>query len=610
MRALALLLLVALAPAQDRPNVLWISSEDNGPDLGCYGSPVADTPNLDALAAEGMIYTRCWSNAPVCSTARTTIILGAYPQAFGAENHRSRVRLPTEIRPFPQLLRDAGYWCSNNSKTDYNLTDTGRIWDESSRNAHWRGRAEGQPFFSVFNLGVSHESQIRKTPHELVHDPAEVPIPPQHPDTPEVRAGWAQYHDKITEMDRQAGRLLEQLAKDGLTDDTIVFYWGDHGSGMPGFKRNPKNQGMHVPLIVRVPEKWREHAGSAAPGSRTDRLVAFVDLGPTVLSLAGVATPESMHGKAFLGPHAAAPKTVLLGYRGRMDERNDFVRTVTDGRYVYVRNFLPWLPLGQHVAYMFQTPTTQVWKRLFDEGALNDVQAAFWRPRPPEELYDLEDDPDETVNLVTSSDHAAALGRLRTALRDEILEHSDLGFVPEAMRERLAPDAPPSMLRIGSIDGPPTELWLDAAWRASSGNPDDEADLVRFATRTGAVARHWGLLGLMHRGADVFSRHREIFEKALDDNFPSNRVVAAEALVRFADDPTARARLVELADRRNEGFFVALAAWNAIDRLDEHMAPSRDALMAIPDDVRDLPGHVRNYLPRLREKTLADLEER
>jgi arylsulfatase A-like enzyme len=250
---LALLCLASVAIAQDRPNVLWISSEDNGPDLGCYGSEVANTPNLDALAAAGVRYDRAWSNAPVCSAARTTILLGVHPQSIGAEHQRSRLPLPEPIVPFPRLLREAGYYCTNRQKTDYNLADPGPVWDQSNGKAHWRGRDGKQPFFAVFNFTVSHESQVRKRPHTPVLDADAVPIPPQHPDAPEVRRDWAQYHDKITEMDAQAGRVLGQLEEDGLAENTIVLYWGDHGAGLPGFKRNAKNQGLHVPLLVRVP---------------------------------------------------------------------------------------------------------------------------------------------------------------------------------------------------------------------------------------------------------------------------------------------------------------------------------------------------------------------
>ncbi|NBQ25648.1 MAG: sulfatase, partial [Verrucomicrobia bacterium] len=225
--------------AADRPNILWITSEDNGPHLGCYGDTYAHTPNLDGLAAKGVIYLNAWSTAPVCAPARTTLISGVYPPATGGQHMRSMAPMPAFMKMYPQYLRQAGYYCTNNSKEDYNLSQSGQVWDESSRKAHWKNRPDGKPFFAIFNITTSHESQIRKRPHQAVHDPAKVRVPAYHPDTPEVRQDWAQYHDKITEMDATAGKHLRELEQAGLAEDTIIFYYGDHGSGMPRSKRWP-----------------------------------------------------------------------------------------------------------------------------------------------------------------------------------------------------------------------------------------------------------------------------------------------------------------------------------------------------------------------------------
>ncbi|UCC97923.1 MAG: sulfatase, partial [Phycisphaerales bacterium] len=406
-----------MARAQDRPNILWITSEDNGPALGCYGDAFADTPHIDSIAAQGMIYERAWSAAPVCAPARTTIISGLYPPSMGAQHMRSQVAMPAFMKMYPQFLREAGYYCTNNSKEDYNLAKPGKVWDESSRKGHWRNRTAGQPFFAIFNFTTSHESQIRKRPHQQVHDPAKVRVPAYHPNTLEVRQDWAQYYDKITEMDAQVGGVLKQLKDDGLEQDTIIFYYGDHGPGMPRCKRWPYDSGLRVPMVVHFPAKFKHLAPPEyKAGGVSKRLVSFVDLAPTLLSIVGTRPPEWMQGKAFAGKYVTKAPQYMFGFRGRMDERYDMVRTATDGRYVYLRHYMPHKMYGQHVAYMFQTPTTQKWKQLYDEGKLQNAgQRRFWEKKVSQELYDLQADPDEVRNLADSPEHRAALRRLRRA---------------------------------------------------------------------------------------------------------------------------------------------------------------------------------------------------
>ncbi len=284
---LTVLLLAVARPAlsvhadEPRPNIVWITSEDHGPHMGCYGDQYATTPHVDGLAARGLLYTRAWSNAPVCAPARTTLISGLYATSTGGQHMRSMVPFPAGKQMFPQILRAAGYYCTNNSKEDYNLTQPGKVWDESSRKAHWKNRSAGQPFFAVFNSTKSHESQIRRRPHSPVHEPAKVRVPPYHPDTPEVRRDWAQYYDVVSLADADAGQHLAELEQAGLTDNTIVFYFADHGSGMPRNKRWPFNLGLQVPLVVHIPEKFKAlRPADYAPGGKTDRLVSFVDFAP------------------------------------------------------------------------------------------------------------------------------------------------------------------------------------------------------------------------------------------------------------------------------------------------------------------------------------------
>lgn len=597
--------------AADRPNILWITSEDNGPHLGCYGDPNAVTPNLDALAASGLRYTRAWSNAPVCAPARTTVISGIYPPSSGSEHMRSQTNLPASMKLFPAYLREAGYYCTNNSKEDYNLVKGDDVWDESSGKAHWKNRAEGQPFFAVFNETISHESQIRNEidDKDRIHDPAKMRVPAYHPDTPEVRKDWAQYHDRVTMMDALLGKLLDELEEAGLAEDTIVIYWGDHGSGMPRNKRWPYDSGLHVPMLLRVPEKWK----SLAPddyqvGGTSDRLVSFVDLAPTMLSLIGIEPKPWMQGHAFAGAHEAKGRDYNFGFRGRMDERVDLVRSVTDGRYVYLRQYLPHRIYGQHIAYMFQTPTTRVWKGLFDEGKLNEAQSHFWQEKPAEELYDLTSDSDEVTNLAGSADHAEILTKLRKAHEDWEREIRDVGFLPEAeVHARSGGSSPYEM------GHDPAKYDFDAifgsARLASSRKSEDLPKIVELLASPDSGVRYWGATGLLIQGETGFAAGKEALRKALDDTCGSVAIVAAESLGRFGEDgdrEKALALLLEKGDQAKGNVFEAILAVNALDYLGKAADPVRDAILALPakpgNPAPRVDGYVGNLLGHLAEE--------
>ncbi len=605
--ALPVLLAALLASCRHsggRPNFLWITCEDAGPHLGAYGDSYADTPNLDRLASRGMRYANAWSNAPVCAPARTAIVSGMYPTSIGSEHMRSLTRLPPGMKMYPQYLREAGYYCTNNVKEDYNLEKPGPVWDESSNKAHWRNRRPGQPFFAVFNLTMTHESQIRARPHTPVHDPAKVRLPAYHPDTPEVRRDWAQYYDKITEMDRRSGEILAELERDGLAEDTVIFFYADHGPGMPRSKRWPYNSGLHVPLIVYIPEAFRHLAPEDwAPGGAAQRLVAFVDLAPTLLSLAGIRPPAHFQGHAFLGPYASPPPPYVYGFRGRMDERYDLVRSARDARYVYIRNFMPHKIYGQHVAYMFETPTTQVWKRLYDAGRLNEAQRRFWQTKPPEELYDLESDPDEVVNLAGRPEHRATLERLRRALREWMLAVRDVGLLPEGeIHARAGSATPYEMGR--DAQRYPLERILETAELASSLQPEVTATLLERLQDPDSAVRYWAALGLGMRGAGSSGESAPALRKALADSSPYVRIAAAEALGRDGDRKDldrALAVLLELAPADRNGVYVSLMALNAIDALGERARRLREAVAKLPREDPAAPARMRTYIPRLIE---------
>ncbi|HSJ03414.1 MAG: sulfatase-like hydrolase/transferase [Verrucomicrobium sp.] len=599
------------AQTADRPNILWITSEDNGPQLGCYGDSYAVSPNIDRLAAKGLRFTHVWSNAPVCAPARTTIISGRYPTGDGAEHMRSSVPLPTGCQMYPQLLRQAGYYCTNNNKEDYNLQKPEGTWDMSNGKAHYKNRAPGQPFFAVFNIQTSHESQIRKPDHPLVHDPAKAPIPPYHPDTPEVRHDWAQYYDKITEMDQEVGQRLDELEKAGLADDTIVFYYGDHGAGMPRSKRWPYNTGLRVPLIVHFPAKYAHLAPAGySAGAASDRLVSFVDLAPTLLSIIGSPVPDFFQGAAFAGKTPAPAPTHLYGFRGRMDERYDMIRSVTDGRHVYIRNYFPQLPYAQYVAYMFAMPTAQVWERMAREGTLNADQRHFWEPKPVEELYDLQSDPYEVKNLAGTPAYASVLDSLRSAEMQQARKVRDLGFIPEAERLRIAAGKSPRDA-FASDAAYPFEQVLQLARQAGNLSSDATPALVAALSDANAIVRYWGVTGLYVRKEEGVRLGEAKLTALLKDTIPSVRIAAARALAEFgpADSlGTCLDVLIADADPTKTSQATAMEALNAIDVLDKKALPLKARIAALPKVEPGIEKRIQEYVSRLLEKILRDLE--
>ncbi len=598
------LLLSATLSAAERPNILWLTSEDHGPHMGCYGDAYATTPNVDALAAKGLRYAKCWSNAPVCAPARTTLISGLYPPSTGGEHMRSMVPFPAGQKMYPQYLREAGYYVTNNAKEDYNLTQPGEVWHNSSKKAHWMQRAEGKPFFAIFNSEKSHESKIRAVPHTAVHDPAKVRVPAYHPDTPEVRKDWAQYYDGVSAADADAGARLKELEAAGLVENTIVFYYADHGSGMPRNKRWPYNSGLHVPLVVFIPEKFKDlRPPDYKAGGVSERLVSFVDFAPTLLSLVGIEPPLTMQGYAFLGKYQKPPQPFLYGFRGRMDERYDCVRSVTDGRFVYVRNFRPDKIYGQYLNYMWQTPTTVVWERMFKEGKLDAAQSIFWKTKPAEELYDLTTDRDEVKNLAAVPEHFATRDKMRAALRAHEERIRDVGLLPEGeMHRRSAGTTPYDM---GHDPKFPFARIYEVAELASSLAPESTPALKAAITDADSAVRYWAVLGLLMRGADgVQAGHAEL-TKCLEDSSPDVRIVAAEALGRYgaeADLQRALPILAQAADWSKGDIFSTLAALNSLAALDAKAAPIASVIKALPTKGKSPDPRFNSYTPRLLEE--------
>jgi len=395
------------------PNIVWISCEDISSHLGCYGEKKAITPNLDQLAAEGVRYTHAFTVHGVCAPSRSGIITGMYPSTLGSTPMRCRALIPEHIKCFPEYLRDAGYYCTNNSKEDYNFNAPQTAWDKSSRKAHWKNRPEGKPFFAVFNFTGTHESKLwnskdlettrsdRLKP-EQYQDPDQMPIPPIYPDTPAVRKDFARLFERITELDYFAKDRIDELKEAGLYEDTIIFFWSDHGNGLPRAKRWLYDSGTRIPMIARIPEKYRIRR-QGTPGYTDDQLINMIDMGPTMLNLTGLYVPEYMQGRPFLGKELPKTRKYIFGARDRIDERPDLVRSVRDQRFRYVSNFYPFLPYYFYLEYAEKCNTLQSLRKGHAEGKLPPDAEQFMGTRPAEELYDLQNDPWEINNLAGDS---------------------------------------------------------------------------------------------------------------------------------------------------------------------------------------------------------------
>lgn len=580
----------AALSAADRPNILWITAEDMSPVLGSYGDPDAKTPNLDAFARESVRYTQAFAAAPVCSPSRSTLITGMWAPSLGTSQMRSTFPLPPSVKGFPTYLREAGYFTTNNVKTDYNTSDEARLikesWDLSTPTAHWRDGKRGadQPFFAVFNHMVTHQSRTMVWPYEVfqreiqskllpqsIHSPESIRVPPYYPDTPLVRKELARFHDCVSKLDEEVGQILRQLDEDGLADDTIVFFYSDHGSGMPRHKRLLHDSGMRVPLLVRFPEKYRDLA-PAGPGETVDRLVSFVDFAPTVLELAGVPVPDAMQGEAFLGKEVSPAPEYVYGFRDRVDEVFDCSRSIRSRDYLYIRNFMPHYSWAAPSVYSDLGAIQQevVQHAVKNAATLTDAQRAYTSPaRPVEEFYDLKKDPDNVVNLAAGEmtpEQKSAFETHRAAFKAKRAELLDVAFLPESIVVDyiIEEDHPIREITGGLSNHRPD---LERIWAA--------ADLVGFGKRGellelahdgDATVRFWAIIALRN----AFPADAELLELIYDSIDDVNAAVRIEAAAWMADaSPSHRSEAVEVLGREviGDDWWTALRACRAIELL-------------------------------------------
>ena len=494
-------------------------------------------PSIERLAKTGVVFNHCFSQAPVCSVARSTIISGTYAPRVGAQFHRAekKVPLPNALKMFPYYLRQAGYYTTNNDKEDYNFFKTDDVWDESSRQATYQNRAAGQAFFHVQNFGITHEGQLHFPASDIDNKATNATLErmvthPYHPNTKTFKYTQARYHDQHQKADEAISKFLQQLEEEGLMDDTFIFYYGDHGGVLPGSKGYIYERGIHVPLVVHIPKKW-QHLVPFEPGSRADGFINFVDLGPTVLNLAGVEIPIEMDGQPFLGKGISKrdinKRKSSFSYADRFDEKYDLVRAIRVGKYKYIRNYQPFNIDGLYNFYRYKMVAYQEWRQLYDQGTLTAKQAAFFEPRTPEALYNIEEDPFETNNLVASGKDKRLTKKLRKRLQKQVKDLPDLSFFPEPY---LIEEAWGNPVQFGQENKQTIAELIDIADLSLGSFDDAKADLEAALDNYDPWKRYWALIVCSSFGEAAAALDKKILKIALQDQNNLVKTRAAEFL--------------------------------------------------------------------------------
>lgn len=531
-------LITTVASYAQQPNIVWIVSEDNSKHyLKLFDEHGIATPNIENLAKDGIVFDRAFSNAAVCSAARSTLITSSYGPKLATHYHRAegKVTLTNIQEMFPAYLRKAGYYTANNAKEDYNIYKSNDVWDDSSKKATWKNRKEGQPFFFVFNIETTHESRIHFSKETIKNtktsmDPSTVFVQPNHPQTDLFRYTNTYYRDKIKAMDKEVGQVLDQLKKDGQLDNTIIFYYGDHGGVLPDSKGYLTETGLHIPLVVYVPKKYQD-VTVFKPGSRTNSFVSFVDFGATVLNLAGVKIPKTMDGKPFLGKNISVKKlkkrNKTFGYADRFDEKYDMVRSLRKGNLKYVRNFEPFNIDGLMNEYRYKQLAYQEWFDLYKQGKLNKIQSQFFEPKAPEALYDVSKDPFETNNLANNLAYKTQLLSLRKDLNSWMLEQPDLSFYPEFY---LLDNAIQNPIEFGQKHKKDIKKYISIANLSLLDFDKAAPKIIKCLKSDDQWERYWGLITATSFGEKAKSLTNNVRTVMNTDTAIINKVRAAEFL--------------------------------------------------------------------------------
>lgn len=581
---LAYIISIGTMSGQEKPNILWITIEDTSPHfIGCYGNEDASTPVIDKLAEEGVRFTNAFSTGTVCSPSRSTIITGVRTYEMGTGNHRSYYPVPDFIHGFPYYMQQQGYYVTNNSKTDYNVGGmkafTDEAWNESSNKAGWWNRKPGQPFFAVFNFAEPHQSRTMTNPYEwylkyvLEQLPREDRIaedafemPPFYNDTPEMRKQFARVYNSIKLTDNRIGDLLTRLEEDNLRDSTIIFFYADHGEGIPRGKTNGINLGYRVPFVIWFPEMYKNLSPWGAAGVVTDELIDFEDLAPTLISLAGGEVPAHMKGRALMGDNRSKPVDHLVLSSDRADNGPDIVRTITDGQYIYSRNYMPFMPQVRYIRYVDIADITNHMRNDFANNKLNPLQESLFKERPAEFLFDIENDEWETKNLVDNPEYKEVLANMRKQLDEALTEARDVHFLPEYEIAMISKTGTAYEYRLDDHNYPFEDIFA-AASLSGKRSVNTAGKQIGLLDNNNKIVRYWGVTGLRCQTPETLKPFRKEISNAIHDPYPPVAVTAAAIAYQNFNSTEAEERLKEFC--KSENLELALMAINHLLYVDD-----------------------------------------
>ncbi|MGV3538417.1 MAG: sulfatase [Rufibacter sp.] len=614
-----LLLLLALSLVTpglaQKPNILWITIEDTSPQfIGVYGNKDARTPTIDSLAKEGVRFTNAFSTGSVCSPSRTTLITGVRTFENGTGNHRSNIPVPAYMKGFPAYLAEKGYYTTNNSKTDYNVASPKefikKAWAESSNSAGWWNRKPGQPFFAVFNYNDSHQSRTMTFPYaeykalvldslkaeDIIGDQA-FQMPPIYRDTPEMRKQFARVYNSLKFTDNKVKHLLGQLQKDRLTDSTIIFFFSDHGEGIPRGKTNGVDLGYRVAFTVWFPPMDR-HLSPWGTKAVTNEVINFEDLAPTLVSLAGGEVPPHMKGRVLMGPKRSKPVTYVELSSDRADNGIDVIRSLTDGRFMYSRNYMPFMPETRYINYMEVSDIKKLMRKDYAAGHLNETQKTIMEPRAPEVLFDTQTDPWETKNLAKDPKYKPQLEQMRRELDKRILAAKDIMFLPEYELLLISKAATPYEYRQNAANYPIADIYAAASLSGFTGKATAEKQ-VKLLTSPNKIVRYWAALGLRSQPASVLTPYKTQLLNAAKDAYAPVALTASVVAYETFADKQAQTDLMAFAQSDNTELSLLTVNHLLYVKNKEPFTETIQALLKKPNKGGNINGACKDFLSSL-----------